>query len=111
MCPSSPPFHQLKAHLEQLLAKPHSLRTIANFDPKLTLRLPSLSGSDGIPYRSIPEWLESIRMKRYLLHFRSAGLDTMECVLELTAEDLVQMGITLPGHQKRILCSIQGFKD
>ena len=25
--------------------------------------------------------------------------------------DLAQMGITLPGHQKRILCSIQGFKD
>ncbi|XP_021548564.1 ephrin type-A receptor 1 isoform X1 [Neomonachus schauinslandi] len=106
-----PSFHQLKALLEQLLANPHSLRTIANFDPRVTLRLPSLSGSDGIPYRSVPEWLESIRMKRYILHFRSAGLDTMECVLELTAEDLAQMGITLPGHQKRILCSIQGFKD
>ncbi|KAM9651286.1 ephrin type-A receptor 1 isoform 1-T1 [Trichechus inunguis] len=106
-----PPFHQLHANLEQLLANPHSLRTIANFDPRVTLRLPSLSGSDGIPYRSVAEWLESIRMKRYTLHFRSAGLDTMECVLELTAEDLTQMGITLPGHQKRILCSIQGFKD
>nr|XP_027799173.1 ephrin type-A receptor 1 isoform X3 [Marmota flaviventris] len=106
-----PHFLQLRAHLEQLLANPHSLRTIANFDPRVTLRLPSLSGSDGIPYRSVAEWLESIRMKRYILHFRSAGLDTMECVLELTAEDLTQMGITLPGHQKRILCSIQGFKD
>ncbi|XP_071071425.1 ephrin type-A receptor 1 isoform X3 [Dasypus novemcinctus] len=106
-----PHFHQLQAHLEQLLTNPHSLRTIANFDPRVTLRLPSLSGSDGIPYRSVAEWLESIRMKRYILHFRSAGLDTMECVLELTAEDLTQMGITIPGHQKRILCSIQGFKD
>ncbi|KAM6202176.1 ephrin type-A receptor 1 [Rhynchocyon petersi] len=106
-----PPFHQIDAHLEQLLANPHLLRTVANFDPRVTLRLPSLSGSDGIPYRSVAEWLESIRMKRYILHFRSAGLDTMECVLELTAEDLTQMGITLPGHQKRILCSIQGFKD
>ncbi|XP_003134614.1 ephrin type-A receptor 1 [Sus scrofa] len=106
-----PPFHRLKAQLEHLHANPHSLRTIANFDPRVTLRLPSLSGSDGIPYRSVAEWLESIRMKRYILHFRSAGLDTMECVLELTAEDLTQMGITLPGHQKRILCSIQGFKD
>uniref|UniRef100_K9INJ6 Ephrin type-A receptor 1 n=1 Tax=Desmodus rotundus TaxID=9430 RepID=K9INJ6_DESRO len=110
-CGRRPSFHQLKTHLEQLLDTPHTLRTMANFDPKVTLRLPSLSGSDGIPYRSVPEWLESIRMKRYILHFRSAGLDTMECVLDLTAEDLVQMGITLPGHQKRILCSIQGFKD
>ncbi|XP_009452690.2 ephrin type-A receptor 1 isoform X3 [Pan paniscus] len=106
-----PHFQKLQAHLEQLLANPHSLRTIANFDPRVTLRLPSLSGSDGIPYRTVSEWLESIRMKRYILHFHSAGLDTMECVLELTAEDLTQMGITLPGHQKRILCSIQGFKD
>ncbi|XP_016050937.1 PREDICTED: ephrin type-A receptor 1 [Miniopterus natalensis] len=110
-CGHRPRFHQLKTQLEQLLNTPHTLRTMANFDPKVTLRLPSLSGSDGIPYRSVPEWLESIRMKRYILHFRSAGLDTMECVLDLTVEDLVQMGITLPGHQKRILCSIQGFKD
>lgn len=29
-----PSFHQLKAHLEQLLANPHPLRTIANFDPR-----------------------------------------------------------------------------
>ena len=48
---------------------------------RVTLRLPSLSGSDGIPYRSVAEWLESIRMKRYILHFRSAGLDTMECAV------------------------------
>ncbi|XP_022434657.1 ephrin type-A receptor 1 isoform X1 [Delphinapterus leucas] len=110
-CAHRPPFHQLKAQLEHLHANPHSLRSIANFDPRVTLRLPSLSGSDGIPYRSVAEWLESIRMKRYILHFHSAGLDTMECVLDLTAEDLAQMGITQPAHQKRILCSIQGFKD
>ncbi|XP_067603365.1 ephrin type-A receptor 1 isoform X4 [Pseudorca crassidens] len=110
-CAHRPPFHQLKAQLEHLHANPHSLRTIANFDPRVTLRLPSLSGSDGIPYRSVAEWLESIRMKRYILHFHSAGLDTMQCVLDLTAEDLAQMGITQPAHQKRILCSIQGFKD
>lgn len=29
-----PHFLQLRAHLEQLLANPHSLRTIANFDPR-----------------------------------------------------------------------------
>lgn len=29
----------------------------------------------------------------------------------LAHRDLAQMGITQPAHQKRILCSIQGFKD
>lgn len=45
-----PSFHQLKAHLEQLLANPHSLRTIANFDP----RYPHWRGqglSEGRPAR------------------------------------------------------------
>nr|XP_056704459.1 ephrin type-A receptor 1 [Euleptes europaea] len=106
-----PRFREIHAQLEHFIASPHLLRTVADFDPRVTLRLPSCSGSDGIPYRSIPEWLESIRMKRYIINFRTAGLNTMESVLELTAEDLKQMGVTLAGHQKRILCSIQGFKD
>ncbi|XP_060092926.1 ephrin type-A receptor 1 [Heteronotia binoei] len=106
-----PRFREIHAQLEHFTSSPHLLRAVADFDPRVTLRLPSCSGSDGIPYRSIPEWLESIRMKRYIINFRTAGLNTMESILELTAEDLKQMGVSLPGHQKRILCSIQGFKD
>ncbi|KAM6469225.1 ephrin type-A receptor 1 isoform 3-T3 [Liasis olivaceus] len=106
-----PRFREIHAQLEHFLSSPHLLRTVADFDPRVTLRLPSCSGSDGIPYRSISEWLESIRMKRYLHNFHTAGLNTMESVLDLSAEDLKQMGVVLPGHQKRILCSIQGFKE
>uniref|UniRef100_A0A6J0VEA7 receptor protein-tyrosine kinase n=1 Tax=Pogona vitticeps TaxID=103695 RepID=A0A6J0VEA7_9SAUR len=106
-----PRFREIHAQLEHFICNPPLLRTVADFDPRVTLRLPSCSGSDGIPYRSIPEWLESIRMKRYIINFRTAGLNTMESILELSAEDLKQMGVTLPGHQKRILCSIQGFKE
>ncbi|XP_069506406.1 ephrin type-A receptor 1 isoform X2 [Ambystoma mexicanum] len=106
-----PKFREIQTELDHLVANPHCLRNIADFDPRVTLRLPSCSGSDGIPYRTISEWLESIRMKRYIINFRTAGLDTMESVLDLTTEDLKQMGISLPGHQKRILCSIQGFQE
>ncbi|XP_050799398.1 ephrin type-A receptor 1 isoform X3 [Gopherus flavomarginatus] len=106
-----PRFQEIQGQLEHFISSPHLLRSVADFDPRVTLRLPSCSGSDGIPYQSIPEWLESIRMKRYILNFRTAGLDTMESILELTTEDLKKMGVSLPGHQKRILCSIQGFKE
>ncbi|XP_074964967.1 ephrin type-A receptor 1 isoform X2 [Phalacrocorax aristotelis] len=106
-----PHFQEIRAQLQHFVSSPQLLWPVADFDPRVTLRLPSCSGSDGIPYRSIPEWLESIRMKRYISNFRTAGLDTMESILELTAEDLKQMGVSLPGHQKRILCSIQGFKE
>ncbi|XP_075759524.1 ephrin type-A receptor 1 isoform X1 [Pelodiscus sinensis] len=106
-----PRFQEIQDQLEHFISSPHLLRAVADFDPRVTLRLPSCSGSDGIPYQSIPEWLESIRMKRYIISFRTAGLDTMDSILELTTEDLKKMGIVLPGHQKRILCSIQGFKE
>ncbi|XP_034622118.1 ephrin type-A receptor 1 [Trachemys scripta elegans] len=106
-----PRFQEIQGQLEHFISSPHLLRSVADFDPRVTLRLPSCSGSDGIPYQSIPEWLESIRMKRYIINFRTAGLDTMESILELTTEDLKKMGVSLPGHQKRILCSIQGFKE
>ncbi|CAM4437490.1 ephrin type-A receptor 1 isoform X1 [Caretta caretta] len=106
-----PRFQEIQGQLEHFISSPHLLRSVADFDPRVTLRLPSCSGSDGIPYRSIPEWLESIRMKRYIINFCTAGLDTMESILELTTEDLKKMGVSLPGHQKRILCSIQGFKE
>ncbi|KYO46506.1 ephrin type-A receptor 1 isoform X1 [Alligator mississippiensis] len=110
-CLQRPRFQEIQAQLEHFISSPHLLRSVADFDPRVTLRFPSCSGSDGIPYRSIPEWLESIRMKRYIINFRTAGLDTMESILDLTAEDLKHMGISLHGHQKRILCSIQGFKE
>uniref|UniRef100_A0A7M4FX06 Ephrin type-A receptor 1 n=1 Tax=Crocodylus porosus TaxID=8502 RepID=A0A7M4FX06_CROPO len=110
-CLQRPRFQEIQAQLEHFISSPHLLRTVADFDPRVTLRFPSCSGSDGIPYQSIPEWLESIRMKRYIVNFRTAGLDTMESILDLTAEDLKHMGISLHGHQKRILCSIQGFKE
>ncbi|KAM7180796.1 ephrin type-A receptor 1 isoform 1-T1 [Macrochelys suwanniensis] len=106
-----PRFQEIQGQLEHFISSPHLLRSVADFDPRVTLRLPSCSGSDGIPYQSIPEWLESIRMKRYIINFRTAGLDTMESILELTTEDLKKMGVSLSGHQKRILCSIQGFKE
>ncbi|XP_074857907.1 ephrin type-A receptor 1 isoform X2 [Carettochelys insculpta] len=106
-----PRFPEIQGQLEHLISNPHLLRPVADFDPRVTLRLPSCSGSDGIPYQSVPEWLGSIRMRRYIINFHTAGLDTMESILELTAEDLKKMGVSLPGHQKRILCSIQGFKE
>ncbi|XP_064415422.1 ephrin type-A receptor 1 [Latimeria chalumnae] len=105
-----PKFSDLLSELDHIMSSPTSLRTLADFDHRATLRLASCS-SEGIPYKSVTEWLDSIRMKRYQEHFHIAGLDTMESLLELTAEDLKQMGIAMSGHQKRILCSIQGFKD
>ncbi|XP_072334744.1 ephrin type-A receptor 1-like [Scyliorhinus torazame] len=106
-----PTFTEIWTQLQIIPAIRSSLEPTTDFNNRETLRLPSSSGSDGIPYRNVAEWLEALRMGRYITTFTSSGLDTMESILELGAEDLRAMGITPPGHQKRILCSIQGFQE
>uniref|UniRef100_A0A8D0KVG4 receptor protein-tyrosine kinase n=1 Tax=Strix occidentalis caurina TaxID=311401 RepID=A0A8D0KVG4_STROC len=45
---------------------------------RVSIRLPSTSGSEGVPFRSVPEWLESIRMPQYTEHFMASGYSTIE---------------------------------
>ncbi|KAK2851112.1 hypothetical protein Q5P01_007388 [Channa striata] len=97
--------------LDKLLRSPESLKTIADFDPRVSIRLPSTSGSDGSPFRSVSEWLESIKMSQYSENFTCAGIVTMEQVLQMKNEDIKNIGVRLPGHLKRIAYSILGLKD
>ncbi|KAG7244696.1 hypothetical protein INR49_029715 [Caranx melampygus] len=97
--------------LDKLLRSPESLKTIADFDPRVSIRLPSTSGCDGTMFRSVPEWLDSIKMSQYNESFSRAGITTMEQVLALRHEDIRNIGVRLPGHMKRIAYSILGLKD
>lgn len=53
---------------------------------RVSIRLPSTSGCDGTMFRSVPEWLESIRMNQYSESFARAGITTMEQVVALRHE-------------------------
>uniref|UniRef100_A0A8C3GAS3 receptor protein-tyrosine kinase n=1 Tax=Cyclopterus lumpus TaxID=8103 RepID=A0A8C3GAS3_CYCLU len=106
-----PRFTDIVNILDKLLRSPESLKTIADFDPRVSIRLPSTSGCDGTMFRSVPEWLESIKMSQYNESFARAGITTMEQVLALRHEDIRNIGVRLPGHMKRIAYSILGLKD
>uniref|UniRef100_A0A673GD84 receptor protein-tyrosine kinase n=1 Tax=Sinocyclocheilus rhinocerous TaxID=307959 RepID=A0A673GD84_9TELE len=106
-----PRFVDIVNLLEKLLRNPESLSAIASIDPRVSIRLPSTSGSDGAPFRSADEWLESIKMAQYRETFALAGIKTMEQVLRLKIEDIRNIGVRLPGHQKRIAYSILGLQD
>ncbi|XP_035501170.1 ephrin type-A receptor 2 isoform X3 [Scophthalmus maximus] len=106
-----PRFGDIVSLLDKLLRSPDSLKTIADFDPRVSIRLPSTSGSDGSPFRSVSEWLESIKMSQYSENFTCAGIVTMEQVLQMKNEDIKNIGVRLPGHLKRIAYSILGLKD
>ncbi|XP_022049739.1 ephrin type-A receptor 2 isoform X1 [Acanthochromis polyacanthus] len=106
-----PRFGDIVSLLDKLLRSPDSLKTIADFDPRVSIRLPSTSGSDGSPFRSVSEWLESIKMSQYSENFNCAGIITMDQVLQMKNEDIKNIGVRLPGHLKRIAYSILGLKD
>ncbi|XP_048096905.1 ephrin type-A receptor 2 [Alosa alosa] len=106
-----PRFPDIVSILDKLLKSPESLKAIADFDPRVSIRLPSTSGSDGSPFRSVSEWLESIKMSQYSENFSCAGIVSMEQVLQMKSEDIRNIGVRLPGHLKRIAYSILGLKD
>ncbi|PIO24048.1 hypothetical protein AB205_0192510, partial [Aquarana catesbeiana] len=106
-----PKFPDIVSILDKLIRAPESLKTMADFDPRISIRLPSTSGSDGMPFRSIAEWLESIKMQQYTECFMASAFNTMDKVILMSQEDIKQLGIRLPGHQKRVAFSIMGLKE
>ncbi|XP_060614827.2 ephrin type-A receptor 2 isoform X1 [Anolis sagrei] len=106
-----PRFNDIVSILDKLIRAPESLKTLAEFDPRVSIRLPSTSGSEGIPFRTVGEWLESIKMHQYTEHFLSRGYNTIEKVVQMTNDDIKSIGVRLPGHHKRIAYSLLGLKE
>ncbi|XP_040279195.1 ephrin type-A receptor 2 [Bufo bufo] len=106
-----PKFPDIVSILDKLIRAPDSLKTLADFDPRISIRLPSTSGSEGMPFRSIAEWLESIKMQQYTESFMSSQFNTMDKIILMHQDDVKQLGIRLPGHQKRVAFSILGLKE
>ncbi|XP_009994080.1 PREDICTED: ephrin type-A receptor 2 [Chaetura pelagica] len=106
-----PQFPDIVSILDKLVRAPEALKALADFDPQVSIRLPSTSGAEGVPFRSVPEWLESIRMAQYTETFLASGYSSIEQVLQMTSEDIRRIGVRLPGHQKRIIYSLLGLQE
>jgi Eph receptor B1 len=49
-------------------------------------------------------------MDRYADFFANAGITSVDSVVSLTVQDLAILGVTLVGHQRKIINSIQAIK-
>ena len=58
-----------------------------------------------LEYTSIKEWLEGLKMEQYIDNFTDAGLSLKECC-DLSQDDLATIGIMVPGHQNKIMTSL-----
>uniref|UniRef100_A0A8C8RII8 receptor protein-tyrosine kinase n=1 Tax=Pelusios castaneus TaxID=367368 RepID=A0A8C8RII8_9SAUR len=105
-----PRFAQLVSSLDKLIRNPASLKIISRdtsggpSHPLLDQRAPHYS------FRSVGDWLRAIRLGGYEENFSSAGLNSFELVSQISTEDLLRIGVTLAGHQKKILSSVQNMR-
>ena len=63
--------------------------------------------------RAVRLWLENeVKLPRYYDTFIAAGYESMEIVIEIDhVNDLTEIGIKLPGHQKKILAEIRKLQN
>ncbi|XP_041443347.1 ephrin type-B receptor 4-like [Xenopus laevis] len=102
-----PRFADIVSSLDKLIRNPASLKIttreqLGTSQPLLDQRTPHYSS-----FSSVSEWLHAIKMGRYEDGFRNAGFTTFSRVQNISTEDLLRMGVTLAGHQKKILSSLQ----
>lgn len=65
---------------------------------------------DVIQFKSVFEWLASIKMSRYQINFEHSGITNLQAVARLSLQDLAVIGIDLPSHQKKIMSSIYALR-
>ena len=53
----------------------------------------------------IAAWLQGLGLERYVPAFRDNDVDA-EVLPELTAEDLISIGVTSVGHRRKLLAAI-----
>ncbi|XP_014233139.1 ephrin type-B receptor 1-B isoform X2 [Trichogramma pretiosum] len=102
-----PSFSNLAQTLDKLIRNPDSLRKIAQ---NRTVNPLSTDAVDLTQMQSVSEWLESLKMTRYADSFEQAGIMSLESVARISVQELTALGITLVGHQKKIMNSITALR-
>ncbi|WAR14448.1 EPHA8-like protein [Mya arenaria] len=103
-----PKFVNIVKSLDKLIRAPELLRKMAK--PRPHIFMDNSPPENSNTYASIEDWLNAIKMERYRDNFVSAGVTSMEQVLRLTVKDMETIGVSLLGHQKKIMNSIQTLR-
>lgn len=105
-----PKFEQIVGILDKMIRNPSSLKTPLGTCSRPLSPLLDQSTPDFTAFCSVGEWLQAIKMERYKDNFTAAGYNSLESVARMTIDDVMSLGITLVGHQKKIMSSIQTMR-
>ena len=65
-----------------------------------------MQATNPLHFQSVDEWLQAIKMDRYIPIFQRQGITDIGQCMHLTKIDLEEMGITLAGHLHKITQSV-----
>ncbi|XP_058017323.1 ephrin type-B receptor 2 isoform X3 [Ahaetulla prasina] len=102
-----PKFGQIVNTLDKMIRNPNSLKAMAPLSSGINLPLLDRTIPDYSSFNTVDEWLEAIKMGQYKENFASNGFSSFDLVSQMTMEDILRVGVTLAGHQKKILNSVQ----
>ncbi|RXN16268.1 ephrin type-A receptor 7 isoform X1 [Labeo rohita] len=105
-----PKFDQIVGILDKMIRNPNTLKTPMGTCTRPISPLLDQNTPDFTSFRLVSEWLEAIKMERYVDNFTAAGYSSLESVARMTIEDVMSLGISLVGHQKKIMSSIQTMR-
>uniref|UniRef100_A0A672MIV6 Ephrin type-B receptor 3 n=1 Tax=Sinocyclocheilus grahami TaxID=75366 RepID=A0A672MIV6_SINGR len=105
-----PKFSQIVNTLDKLIRNAASLKVVTSTHSGASQPLLDRCVPDYTTFTTVGDWLDAIKMSRYRDNFLNAGFASFDLVAQMTAEDLLRIGVTLAGHQKKILGSIQDMR-
>ncbi|XP_069506480.1 ephrin type-B receptor 5-like isoform X2 [Ambystoma mexicanum] len=102
-----PKFEQIISSLDKMIRNPSTLKTVGAASSRPSQPLLSPCPPEFPLLSSAHAWLDAIKMGQYKANFDNAGYRTFDVISRMTLEDIQQIGISLVGHQKKVLNSIQ----
>ncbi|XP_033097850.1 ephrin type-A receptor 4-like isoform X2 [Anneissia japonica] len=96
-----PTFATIVSILERMIRMPSTLSAKAKRE-SLTHTAPQFS-----KIQTVDDWLDNIKMGRYKENFADAGLFKLGEIARLSHSDLPRLGVTLVGHQKKIMKGVE----
>uniref|UniRef100_A0A3B4AMK3 receptor protein-tyrosine kinase n=1 Tax=Periophthalmus magnuspinnatus TaxID=409849 RepID=A0A3B4AMK3_9GOBI len=105
-----PRFTDIVSTLDKMIRNPTSLKAIANIPAVPSQPLLDRSIPDFNTFSSVEDWLGAIKMIQYRDNFLNSGFTSLQLVAQMTSEDLLRIGVTLAGHQKKILSNVQTMR-
>ncbi|XP_061900414.1 ephrin type-A receptor 7 isoform X2 [Entelurus aequoreus] len=106
-----PKFDQIVSILDKMIRNPNTLKTPVGTCIRPITPLLDQSTLNFGALHSVEKWLEAIKMERYQNNFTAAGYSSLKSVARMSIEDVRSLGITLVGHQKKIMSSIQTMRS